>query len=81
MMSTSEPLDKEVRRVVAAVLKMPCDTPDFERAQQPAWDSLKHIEIVFALEDRFGVEFAESEIPALCSVAVICRVLRERNAT
>ena len=38
------------------------------RANDPGWDSLKHIQIVFAVEERFGVQFSEEEIPALDSL-------------
>lgn len=41
------------------------------RATMPAWDSLKHMQIVFALEDRFGIEFTEEQIPKLDSVRSI----------
>jgi acyl carrier protein len=41
------------------------------RERQPDWDSLKHIEVVFALEDALGVRFEADEIGELTSVASI----------
>ncbi len=45
--------------------------PGFTRRDSEAWDSLKHIEIMFALEDEFAVEFTEIELAELDSVAKI----------
>ena len=51
--------------------------PGFCREEQPAWDSLKHIQVIFALEDRFNVRFSEAEMPELDSVGKITRRVSE----
>jgi acyl carrier protein len=38
------------------------------RASESEWDSLKHMQIAFAVEDKFGVQFTEEEIPRLDSL-------------
>ncbi|MHB8544095.1 MAG: acyl carrier protein [Leptospirales bacterium] len=38
------------------------------RENTPEWDSLKHIEIMFALEDELGVSFSEDELVELDTV-------------
>lgn len=35
------------------------------REEEMNWDSLKHLEIIFAVEDELGVRFAEENIPEL----------------
>jgi acyl carrier protein len=35
------------------------------------WDSLQHMQIIFALEERFEIEFTEEEIPRMNSCEVI----------
>jgi acyl carrier protein len=37
------------------------------RATLEAWDSLKHMHLVLALEDEFGIEFSDDEIANLDS--------------
>jgi acyl carrier protein len=68
--------------LVLRMLKLP---PGFasvlERASVEQWDSLKHMEIIFALEDRYGVQFDESEFPALDSPAAIALALRRHLET
>jgi acyl carrier protein len=43
------------------------------------WDSVRHIEVVVALEDAFGIELSTSEILRLKSVREILTVLRDRG--
>ena len=42
-----------------------------------AWDSLRHMNLVIALEQEFGVRFAEDQIEQLISLPLICLTLRE----
>lgn len=56
--------------ILAAVLK--CDVDHgTSRQNTPQWDSLKHIEIVFALEEELGVEFSEKQMAVMSSVSTI----------
>jgi acyl carrier protein len=43
--------------------------PDGEvsRAAVPEWDSLAHVEILFAVEEEFGIEFDEAVMKNLAS--------------
>lgn len=50
------------------------------RADIEAWDSLKHMEIVFALEDRYGVQFDEAEFPTLDATDTIASALQRHLA-
>ncbi len=58
--------------VLTTILKHPLGAmPDVSRQNTASWDSLKHIEIMFALEDELGVEFSEDELIKLDSVGKI----------
>ena len=35
------------------------------------WDSLRHMQLVLAIEDEFGVQFADEDIPELLSLQAI----------
>ncbi len=50
------------------------------RQNTVSWDSLKHIEIMFALEDELGVEFSEEELVALDSVTKIVDAVLAKHA-
>lgn len=68
-------LESTVRDTLGVVLgrAIPSDDPVL-RHDQPDWDSLKHIELVFALEDALGVRFEADEIGELTDVAAIVRL-------
>jgi acyl carrier protein len=42
------------------------------------WDSMRHVELIVALEDAFGIEIEERAIPKLNSVARIVEHLRTK---
>lgn len=48
------------------------------RTNTAAWDSLKHIELVMALETEFGVSLSVAEIEAINSVGDIVRTLQAK---
>ncbi len=46
-----------------------------------AWDSLKHIEIIMAVEERLEISFEAEDIPRLTSQAlIVARVKELQNA-
>jgi len=66
-------LDDRLRRLTAAVFGIGADviTDASSPASIEAWDSVRHIQLVLALEGEFGVAFDPDEIPALTSVGAI----------
>ncbi len=42
-----------------------------EMQSEPAWDSMKHIELIMTLEQELGVSFEPEDIPLLKSMALI----------
>jgi len=75
------PTYAEVRRVLNLVLRRtgPLDQ-EIRRDREPAWDSLKHVEIIFAIEDRFSVRFNEDELRSLVSCGDITRAVERHLA-
>ncbi|MGY1703693.1 acyl carrier protein [Geodermatophilus sp. SYSU D00697] len=69
---TRDDVEARVNHVLTLVLKLPSppDAP-LERAQVPEWDSLSHIEIIYAVEEDLGVTFSEEEMGALDGSAAI----------
>jgi acyl carrier protein len=43
-----------------------------------SWDSLKHMNLILALEEEFGVSFTDDEIMTMVSVELILDTLRQR---
>ena len=76
-------VDAKVENVLSDVLQMPVTaiTDDLTMKDSDAWDSLKHMELVVALEQSFDIQLSFDEIVAMQSVSQIKRVLRERGVT
>ncbi len=72
-------IEPVVLKVVGTVLKEPVGL-DASRAGLAKWDSLKHVEIMFALEDAFDMAFSEEELSDLDSVARIIERVAARAA-
>jgi acyl carrier protein len=59
-----------VRRIVSDVFNVPEDqiTGELSPDRVEAWDSLKHLDFVLALENRFGIQFSPVEAADILSV-------------
>ena len=63
-------IENVVITVLSTVLK--CEVDELgSRETVPQWDSLKQIEVIFAIEDELNLQFPEEALPDLNSVAQI----------
>ena len=76
-------VDGKVETLLSEVLQMRASeiTDDLTMKNVDAWDSLKHMELIVALEQSFEIQLSFDEIVAMQSVSEIKRVLRERGVT
>lgn len=62
--------DETLAEILTMILERPVAPGENVRREDEAkWDSLKHLEIVFAVEAAFGVSFSAEEIAELQDVA------------
>ena len=54
-----------------------CRVQEYETSQ--VWDSLKHMELIVAFEEGFGIEFEEDEMIEMTSLAKIIGILKSRS--
>ena len=68
-------------QIVANILEIePSKLFDASNAQNtPRWDSLRHIEVIFAVESAFHVRFTMPEITSLKNLGDIRRLLIAKN--
>jgi acyl carrier protein len=72
--------NQTIRETLSLVLGI--DVPpgsDVSRDIEPSWDSLKHIEVVFALESALDVRFTEEQIGNLTDVGAIVEAIDETS--
>lgn len=48
-------------------------------AEEGLWDSLKKVEIIFALEDEFGITFEQEEIAAIKTPQDILTIVETKS--
>ena len=56
-------------------------TPDTSQENTPTWDSIAQLNLVFEIEDTFGVRLSSEEIPQATSVARLQEILRRHQAS
>lgn len=69
----------EIRKVMAGVfgIEQALIGEDASPGNIEQWDSLRHMSLILALEDEFGVRFQEEEIDQLISFPLIDLALKE----
>lgn len=75
-------MDQRLTGLLAEVLQIPAETikDDLTMAKIDVWDSLKHMELIAALEESFSIQLTFDDIVAMQNVGEIKRVLRRRGA-
>lgn len=68
--------------VVAETMGVPAASlgPESSPDTVPSWDSLKHMNLVLALEGHLGVRFTAEDIVDMMSVELIVEIVRQRLA-
>ena len=77
----SDATEQKVRKVMGQVFKLPVESiaADASRENLEQWDSLKHLNLMLALEDALGVEFSDSEIAEINSYQGLVTALRDKS--
>ena len=55
-------------------------TPQTTAADVRGWDSIKHISLIVAIEERFGIKWKTAEIDSLKNVGDMQRLIRAKLA-
>lgn len=77
---TASTYEDKIIEIISAVLQLAIDA-NASRETIHVWDSLKHISIIFAIEDAFEIQFSEEDIPNLNSVKIIAAAIATRHAS
>ncbi len=76
---TPEEIKERARAALARALKVEpqaiSDTAS--QTQLSEWDSVRHMNVVLALENEFGIEFSDSELPTLTSFPALTAAVQK----
>ena len=66
-------MDNHIKNVMSAVFEIPIDEIDDDSSPDNvgSWDSLKHMNLVVALEEEFDIEFIDDEIVEMMNLSQI----------
>lgn len=76
-------MEDRIKRVMSKVLGVEVDEIGDDSSPDTIdnWDSLRHMNLILALEQEFGVTIGDEEVSTLISYPLIVLVVRELQST
>ncbi len=73
-------MEAELLQLIAATFSIPVESLSLESNSENTekWDSLAHMNLIFAVEDKFGVEISDDELPESMSVAKLLEIIQRK---
>ena len=74
-------MEKRLYKILSQVLNVPIEQINNESSPDTIteWDSLKHMNLVLAIEQEFGIQFTEEQIIEMLNVALIEETLKDHR--
>jgi acyl carrier protein len=74
-------LPSQLLQLFADVFEVPPEEvkPESSPDTVPTWDSIRHLNLVVALEQEFGLQFEPEEIEQMLSVELIADLVNEKR--
>lgn len=71
-------MKNEIYAMIAEVLGETPEDVQTSKDDRNAWDSMKRVEVLFAIEDTYGIMFEEEELADLITPAALCEAVVEK---
>ncbi|MDY6987191.1 MAG: acyl carrier protein [Thermodesulfobacteriota bacterium] len=70
-----------ILKIVSHVMSLPVEQLNEDSSPDTVenWDSIKHLNLVLALEEEFNIVFSDEEIVEMLSVALIVKTLKNKQ--
>jgi acyl carrier protein len=74
-------MQNEILEIVSQVMNVPKEQLNDESSPNTIknWDSLKHMNLILALEEKYAVSFSDDEIVSMLSVKGILELLSKKQ--
>jgi acyl carrier protein len=81
-MKESASLKDKVFQVIATIMAAPPSSVTIEASPKTIrqWDSLKHMNLILAIEEAFGVSFSDDEVVTIEDARTLIAVLEQKGA-
>lgn len=79
---TKEEIKARARAALAKALKTDPEAIADNASQMDLseWDSVRHMNVVLALENDFGIEFEDAELPTLTSLPLLVAAIEKHTS-
>jgi acyl carrier protein len=64
-------MTNELREILTSVLEVDAISDEDSSETIPSWDSVRHLSLIMAIEEHYGITFEADEISKLVSVRAI----------
>lgn len=74
-------MENRINKVMSAVFEVPVKEINDKSSPDTieSWDSLKHMNLVVALEEEFGIVFEDNELVELLNYSLICNIIESKT--
>ena len=72
-------MKERVFKIMSNVFKVPLEEVNEDSSPDniASWESIKHMELVLALEEEFAIEFAPEQIGEILNGALVIEIVKE----
>ena len=76
-------LNEKVFQIISTIMAVPPASVTIEATPKTIsqWDSLKHMNLILAIEESFGVSFTDDEVVAIEDARTLIAVLEGKGAS
>ena len=73
-------MDEKIRGIMSSVFQIKADeiNDDSSQSSIESWDSLKHLQLVVALEEEFLIRLEDEESVAMLNYPIIYQIVEEK---
>ena len=71
----SDEIQTRLRELLAEVLGASLGDGEVSRETVPGWDSLRHVEVIFAVEEEFDVHLSKEEMVRATSLSALVELV------
>lgn len=73
---------EKIIEIISNTLNIPPEqvTLESDTTNTPMWDSLAHMNVIFALEDCFDIQFTDEELEKSTSVKQLLKIINKNDS-
>lgn len=74
-------MEQKIKSILSSVLNIPVNELNDNASSNniEKWDSLHHMNVIFALEEEFGVQFSDDDIVQMSDYKTIVQKVKEKT--